>query len=71
MLMWAASKKKRDFRALWNIKINAFLRQHNLSYSVFMAKLKNEKVELDRKVLADLAENNSEVMEQLAKQVNK
>jgi len=57
--------KKRDFRRLWNIKINAGVRQHGLSYSRFIAGLKSKHVELDRKVLADLAEHEPKVFEQI------
>ena len=47
--------KKRTFRALWITRINAAVREHNLTYSVFIAGLKKASIELDRKVLADLA----------------
>jgi large subunit ribosomal protein L20 len=47
--------KKRDFRRLWIIRINAGARQHDMSYSVFMNGLKKAGVEVDRKILADLA----------------
>jgi large subunit ribosomal protein L20 len=47
--------KKRDFRRLWIIRINAAARLHELSYSQFMAGLKRAGVDLDRKSLADLA----------------
>jgi len=47
--------KKRDFRRLWIIRINAAARQHDLSYSQFIAGLKRAGVELDRKSLAELA----------------
>ena len=47
--------KKRDYRRLWVIRINAAAREHGLSYSVFMRGLKAAGVELDRKMLADLA----------------
>lgn len=53
-------KKKRVMRSLWQIKINAFVREHGLSYSVFINNLKKNKVELDRKVLADMAVNDKE-----------
>jgi large subunit ribosomal protein L20 len=62
-------QKKREARGLWQIKINAFVRIYGLSYSVFMSKLKKEGVELDRKVLADLATNNPEIMEGLLKEI--
>ena len=47
--------KKRTFRQLWIIRINAAARQHDLSYNQFIAGLKKAEIELDRKVLADLA----------------
>ncbi|HEY4373755.1 MAG TPA: 50S ribosomal protein L20 [Burkholderiales bacterium] len=47
--------KKREFRALWITRINAAVREHGLSYSVFMNALKKAEIEIDRKVLADLA----------------
>lgn len=47
--------KKRDFRALWIARINAAVREHGLTYSVFMNALKKAAIEIDRKVLADLA----------------
>lgn len=46
--------KKRDLRRLWIIRINAGLTEHDLSYSKFIAGLKLAKIELDRKILADL-----------------
>lgn len=51
-------KKKRTTRGLWQIKINAFVREHDLSYSRFIGLLKANKVEVDRKILADMAVNN-------------
>lgn len=50
-------RKKRDFRALWILRINAACRTHGLSYSKFIGALKKAGVELNRKVLADLAVN--------------
>src|SRR3982751_867617 len=47
--------KKRTFRRLWIMRINAAARQHDLSYNQFVAGCKAAKIELDRKVLADLA----------------
>ncbi len=47
--------KKRDFRSLWITRINAAVREHGLSYSVFMNGLKKAAIEVDRKVLADIA----------------
>lgn len=51
-------QKKRNFRALWIQRINAGARQHGLSYSVFMGKIHDKGIELNRKVLADLAMNH-------------
>lgn len=48
-------RKKRDFRSLWIVRINAAVRELGLSYSAFMNGLKKAQVEVDRKVLADLA----------------
>jgi large subunit ribosomal protein L20 len=50
--------KKRNFRSLWIQRINAAVREHDMSYSVFMGKLHEKNIELSRKVLADLALNN-------------
>jgi large subunit ribosomal protein L20 len=47
--------KKRDFRSLWIARINAAAREHGLSYSVFMNGLRKAEIEVDRKVLADIA----------------
>jgi large subunit ribosomal protein L20 len=64
-------KKKRNARALWQIKIGAFLGEHNLSYSKFINLLKKEKIALDRKILADLAVNNKEVLAGIVKIIQK
>jgi large subunit ribosomal protein L20 len=48
-------RKKREFRSLWIVRINAAARQHGLTYSGFMAGLKAKGIELDRRQLADLA----------------
>ena len=50
--------KKSHNRTLWNIKINAGSRELGMSYSKLIGALKKNKIELDRKILADLAENN-------------
>jgi len=47
--------RKRDFRRLWIARINAAVRMHNLNYSKFISGLKHANIELDRKVLAELA----------------
>ena len=53
-------QNKRNFRALWITRINAGARLHGMSYSQFMGKVKANNIELNRKVLADLAMNHSE-----------
>lgn len=52
--------KKREFRGLWIQRINAGVRQHGMSYSEFMGKLHKKDINLNRKVLADLAMNHPE-----------
>ncbi|MBU2214193.1 50S ribosomal protein L20, partial [Patescibacteria group bacterium] len=64
-------KKKRNERALWQIKINAFVRDYGLSYSRFINKLKINKIGLDRKILADLAVNNKKVLKGIIDEINK
>jgi len=59
--------KKREFRALWQIQINAACRQFGLSYSKFIAGLKKNKIELDRKILANLAQNHPQIFEKIVK----
>lgn len=61
--------KKSDFRKLWQIKINAAVRPLGLSYSKFINALKKKEVALDRKVLADIAENEPKTFENVVKQV--
>jgi large subunit ribosomal protein L20 len=61
--------KKRTFRALWITRINAGARLHGMSYSKFMGKLKASNIELNRKVLADLAMNNPEAFEAIVNKV--
>ena len=58
-------KKKRNFRRLWNIKINAACRQNNLSYSAFINQLKQKNNKLDRKILATLAEHYPLIFKQI------
>ena len=57
--------KKREFRTLWIARINAAVREEGLTYSVFINKLQQKGIELDRKVLADLAMNNPEAFKAL------
>ena len=60
--------KKREFRKLWELQINAACRQKGLSYSRFIYALKEKKIELDRKILSDLAKNNPEIFEKIIKE---
>ncbi len=62
-------KKKGNFRALWIQRINAGVRQYGMSYSEFMGKLKKKGIEINRKVLADLAMNNPEAFESIVKSI--
>src|SRR6056300_1310198 len=61
--------KKRNFRALWITRINAGARMHGLSYSQFMGALKKNNVDLNRKVLADLAMNEPEAFKAIVEKV--
>ncbi|HEY3765372.1 MAG TPA: 50S ribosomal protein L20 [Gaiellales bacterium] len=58
--------RKRDFRRLWIIRINAGARSHGLSYNQFMFGLRKAEIELDRKVLADIAVSDPKAFEALA-----
>ena len=60
-------RKKRDFRRLWIVRINAAARLNDMSYSRFMHGLKLASIELDRKILADMAMNEPESFATLAK----
>ena len=59
--------KKRNFRSLWIMRINAAAHQHGLSYNELMFKLKSNNITLNRKVLADLAMNNPNAFEAIVK----
>jgi len=61
--------KKRDFRALWQSQINSACRNLGTPYSRFIAGLKKNKIELDRKVLASLAEKNPQIFEKIVEKV--
>lgn len=61
--------KKRSFRALWIQRINAAAREHGMSYSAFMGRIHKSNVDINRKVLADLAMNNPEAFEAILKSV--
>jgi large subunit ribosomal protein L20 len=59
-------QKKRDFRRLWIVRINAAARLNNMNYSTFMHGLKLANIELDRKILADMAMNAPESFAKIA-----
>ncbi len=61
--------KKRNFRALWITRINAGARMHGMSYSQFMGSVKAKNIELNRKVLADLAMNHPDAFKAVVDQV--
>ena len=61
--------KKRTFRAFWIVRINAGVRPYGLSYSKFMGALKANQIELNRKVLADLAMNHPEAFKAIVEKV--
>ncbi|MBC8215475.1 MAG: 50S ribosomal protein L20 [Candidatus Marinimicrobia bacterium] len=63
-------QRKRQFRRLWIVRINAAARLHGMSYSAFIAGLKRKGIELDRKTLAYLAVENPDTFAELVKQVN-
>ena len=62
-------QKKRQFRALWIARINAAVRELGMSYSTFMAGLKRANIDIDRKVLADLAVSDKPAFDKIAGQV--
>jgi large subunit ribosomal protein L20 len=62
--------KKREYRQLWIARINAAVRAEGMTYSTFINKLQAKGIELDRKVLADLAMNHPETFKSLVAQVN-
>jgi len=61
--------KKREFRKFWQTQINAACHQQGLSYSRFIHGLKKKKIELDRKILADLARNHPKIFEKIVEKM--
>lgn len=61
--------KKRTTRALWQIRINAAVREHGMSYSKFIGGLKKANIQVDRKVLSDLAANNPKAFGKIVEKV--
>ena len=66
----ARRQRKRQFRRLWIIRINAAARLNGLSYSQFISKLKEKGIDLDRKILADMAMNEPNTFKELVKSLN-
>ena len=62
-------QKKREFRSLWIQRINAGAREHGMSYSQFMGAISRSGLDLDRKVLADLAMNHPDAFKAVVEQV--
>ena len=62
-------ERKRDFRALWNVKINAAARLNGMKYSQLINLMQKKNVKLDRKILADLAENEPKVFSKILEAV--
>ena len=61
--------KKRNLRSLWIARINAGAREHGMSYSQFMGKIKSNNIDLNRKVLADLAMNNPQAFKAIVEKI--
>ena len=64
-------KKKGNFRKLWNVKVNAKSREHGVSYSKFINMLKKANIKLNRKMLANLAENHPNAFEKVVIEASK
>ncbi len=62
-------QKKRNFRAIWIVRINAAVREYGMSYSQFIHKLEEHNIDLNRKVLADLAMHNPEAFKAIVEKV--
>ncbi len=63
--------KKREFRKLWQIQINSACRKQGLSYSRFIHGLKEKKIEIDRKILAELVKNQPHIFEKIVEETKK
>ena len=63
--------KKRDFRRLWQIKINAICRENEISYSRFINALKKKNIIIDRKILAELAQNYPDIFKKIINEIKK
>lgn len=62
-------RRKRDFRRLWIIRLNAAVRNHGTTYSTFIQQLKQKNVQIDRKILAQIATEHPEIFKKLVEQV--
>jgi large subunit ribosomal protein L20 len=62
-------QKKRDYRSLWNVRINAASREMGIKYSQLIDKMKKANVKIDRKILADLARNNPEIFKKVIEKI--
>ncbi|MFH1712596.1 MAG: 50S ribosomal protein L20 [Candidatus Jacksonbacteria bacterium] len=62
-------RKKRDFRSLWNIKINAIAKQNNITYSQLIHLLKVNNIALDRKILAQISEKHPNVFKKIVEHI--
>ena len=61
--------KKREFRSLWIIRLNAAVRELGMSYSAFIAKLAQKNITINRKILADIAKNSPEVFAKIVEKL--
>ena len=61
--------KKRNFRRLWQIQISASCKKNGISYSKFISGLKKNKIEIDRKVLSELARNESDIFKAIVEKI--
>jgi len=64
-------QKKRTMRRLWQVKINAAVREKGIKYNEFIAMLKRQKVQIDRKILAELAEKHQEAFSKIVEEAKK
>jgi len=64
-------KKKRVNRRLWQIRLNAALQPHGLSYSKFINLIKKKQIELDRKILSNLAKDHPQIFEKIIAEIKK
>lgn len=63
--------RKRDLRSLWIVRLNAAAREHGVSYSRLISGLKGKKIEIDRKILADIAVNHPDTFKEIVSEISK